>query len=48
MEIPNNQKTYDNFIFCNLYIFSSYTERIEDMCNIFFGLNKQVDDDEEW
>ena len=24
------------------------TERIEDMCNSFFGMNENIDDDEEW
>lgn len=38
------KKITDNHdLFCE-----KLTERIEDMCNSFFGLNKQVDDDEEW
>lgn len=35
--------TNNHDLFCE-----KLTERIEDMCNSFFGLNKQVDDDEEW
>ena len=38
------KKITDNHdLFCE-----KLTERIEDMCNSFFGLNKQVDDNEEW
>ena len=38
------KKITDNHdLFCE-----KLTERIEDMCNTFFGLTTQVDDDEEW
>ena len=38
------KKITDNHdLFCE-----KLTERIEDMCNMFFGLTTQVDDDEEW
>ena len=36
-----NFKDYD--LFCE-----KLTERIEDMCNSFFGMNEPADDEEEW